>query len=157
MEKIYELWDNIGWIYSFVNGRHTITIIKAQPPIAHRPRICYNAAHEGTNPTESRGHFLRHVLQGRQRTHRRRHGLHRHENEMAIKIADALKKKGVPLWLPHQTNQVFAILPNEKIAELEKDFFFYTWTPYDEGRSVIRLITNWNTKEEEVEAVLNAI
>ena len=83
--------------------------------------------------------------------------LARHENEMAIKIAEGLKQKGVPLWLPHQTNQVFAILPNEKIAELEKDFFFYTWTPYDKDRSVIRLITNWNTKEEEVEAVLNAI
>jgi len=83
--------------------------------------------------------------------------LAKHENEMAIKIADGLKKKNIPLWLPHQTNQVFPILPNDKIAELEKDFFFYTWTPYDKEHSVIRLITNWNTTEEEVEKVIEAI
>ena len=44
-----------------------------------------------------------------------------------------------------------------KIAELEENFFFYTWAPYDETRSVIRLVTNWNSKEEEIEAILEAL
>ena len=48
-------------------------------------------------------------------------------------------------------------MPNEKIKELEKDFLFYTWCPYDEGRSVIRLVTNWNTTEEELELMINAL
>jgi threonine aldolase len=48
-------------------------------------------------------------------------------------------------------------MDNEKIAELEKDFFFYTWCPYDEARSVIRLVISWGTTEEDVEALLRAL
>ena len=46
---------------------------------------------------------------------------------------------------------------NDQIAELEKDFFFYTWCPYDENNSVIRLVTCWGTTEEDVMAFLKAI
>ena len=46
---------------------------------------------------------------------------------------------------------------DEKIKELEENFFFYTWCPYDEIRSVIRLVTNWNTKDEEFDAILAAL
>lgn len=83
--------------------------------------------------------------------------LAKHENDMAIKLKDAALAKGCELWIPHQTNQLFLIMPNEKIKELEKDFLFYTWCPYDEGRSVIRLVTNWNTTEEELELMINAL
>ncbi len=83
--------------------------------------------------------------------------LSRHENELAIKLAKGVVEKGYKLWIPHQTNQVFVIVPNKKIAELEKDFFFYTWAPYDEENSVIRLITNWGSKEEEIDAILEAL
>ena len=83
--------------------------------------------------------------------------LSRHENELAIKLAKGIVEKGYELWLPHQTNQVFVIVPNDKIAELEENFFFYTWAPYDETRSVIRLVTNWNSKEEEIDAILEAL
>ena len=48
-------------------------------------------------------------------------------------------------------------MPNEKIAELEKDFFFYTWCPYDEKNSVIRLVIGWGSTEEDVKALLAAI
>lgn len=83
--------------------------------------------------------------------------LARHENEMAIRLSEGLQKKGCQLWIPHQTNQVFVVLENEKIKELEENFFFYTWCPYDETHSVIRLVTNWNSKEEEIDAILAAI
>ena len=83
--------------------------------------------------------------------------LSRHENQLAIKLAEGVQKKGYKLWIPHQTNQVFVIVPNEKIAELEKDFFLYTWAPYDENNSVIRLVINWGSKEEEVDAILEAL
>ena len=59
----------------------------------------------------------------------------KHEN-LTIKMEDALKTK---------------------IAELEKDFFFYTWCPYDEGRSVIRLVTNWGSTQEDIDAIIAAI
>lgn len=80
-----------------------------------------------------------------------------HENRLGRKLAEGIVKKGYDLWLPQETNQVFLIIENSKIKELEKDFFFYTWCGYDETRSVIRLVTNWNSKDEEIEAFLNAI
>lgn len=81
----------------------------------------------------------------------------RKENELAIKLAEGVTAAGYELWLPQQTNQVFVIMENEKIAELEKNFFFYTWCPYDETRSVIRLVIGWGSTEEDVEALLAAI
>ncbi len=83
--------------------------------------------------------------------------LGKRENELAIKLAKGVVDAGHELWLPHQTNQVFIILDNEKIAELNKDFMFYTWCPYDEGRSVIRLVTSWGTTEEDIQAILTAL
>ena len=50
-----------------------------------------------------------------------------------------------------------SLVDNEKIAQLEENFFFYTWCPYDETRSVIRLVTNWNSKDEEIDAILAAL
>ena len=83
--------------------------------------------------------------------------LSRHENELAIKLAKGVQEKGYQLWIPHQTNQVFVIVDNDKIAELEKDFFFYTWAPYDETRSVIRLVIGWGSSEADVDAILAAM
>ena len=48
-------------------------------------------------------------------------------------------------------------MPNARIEELAKDFFFYTWCPYDENHSVIRLVTCWGTTEEDVAALLKAL
>jgi len=83
--------------------------------------------------------------------------LSRHENELAIRLAEGIQAKGYKLWLPHQTNQVFPIIPKEKIKELEENFFFYTWTPYDEECDVIRLVTHWNSTEEEIDALIDAL
>lgn len=80
-----------------------------------------------------------------------------HENKLAIKLAEGVQKKGYKLWIPHQTNQVFVIVPKKKIAQLEKDFFFYTWAPYDESNSVIRLVTSWGSTDDDVEAILAAL
>lgn len=79
------------------------------------------------------------------------------ENELAIHLKEELLKKGCKLWLPHETNQIFVILDNKKIEELNKEFMFYTWCPYDETSSVIRLVINWNTKEEEIQKLLSAL
>lgn len=83
--------------------------------------------------------------------------LSRHENQLAIKLAKGVQEKGYKLWIPHQTNQVFVIVDNDKITQLEKDFFFYTWAPYDESSSVIRLVISWGSTEEDVDAILAAL
>ena len=79
------------------------------------------------------------------------------ENEKAIRISEEVTKLGYKLWLPHETNQVFVIVDNKKIEELQKNFMFYVWTPFDETSSVIRLVANWNTKDEEIDALLEGL
>ena len=80
-----------------------------------------------------------------------------HANEMASLLRDSLTELGIQFFGSSQTNQIFPILPTAIVKELEKDFFFYTWCPYDDHRSVIRLVTNWNTQESEVDALLRAL
>ena len=72
-------------------------------------------------------------------------------------LADALNKKGYKFAYPVSTNQLFPILPNEKIAELQKDFRFLVFEKYDETNSVIRLVTSWATKKENVERLIEAL
>lgn len=55
------------------------------------------------------------------------------------------------------TNQIFPILPKALIKKLSENFFFYEWEPYDEEKSVIRLVTGFGTTEADVDAFLDAI
>lgn len=50
------------------------------------------------------------------------------------------------------SNQIFPILPNALIAELQKNYAFIVWEKVDSTHSAIRLVTSWATKEEEVRA-----
>ena len=72
-------------------------------------------------------------------------------------LADALNKKDYKFAYPVSTNQLFPILSNEKIAELQKDFRFLVFEKYDETNSVIRLVTSWATKKENVERLIEAL
>ncbi len=85
------------------------------------------------------------------------YSLGRRENELAAHLADGIVKAGRRLWRPQQTNQVFVVLDNETIARLEKDFFFYVWCPLDRENSVIRLVINWGTTTEDVDALIRAL
>lgn len=81
----------------------------------------------------------------------------RHENQLAKKLKDGIIAKGYAFSGDSVTNQIFPIMPNELIAKLEEDFFFYVWEPYDETSSVIRLVLSWGSTEEDVDAFLAAI
>lgn len=73
-----------------------------------------------------------------------------HSNKMGKLLSEGLKKCGCELLIESPTNQIFPILPNNIIEELEKDYKFYRWTKVDESKSSIRLITSWATKEKAV-------
>ena len=77
--------------------------------------------------------------------------LARHANKMAIKIAEAFNASGYPLLIDTETNQVFAILPNEFIYILKERYDFLIWDIVDDNHSVIRLITSWATPENIVD------
>lgn len=75
-----------------------------------------------------------------------------HANKMANVLSEGIEGMGFSFLVESSTNQVFPILPNKIINELEKKYSFYIWEKYDEENSVIRLVTSWATPLEEAEA-----
>ncbi|MEJ5266269.1 MAG: low specificity L-threonine aldolase [Bacteroidales bacterium] len=77
-------------------------------------------------------------------------------NSMAEKLSEGLKLKNIDFLIPPSTNQIFPIMPNKLIEKLEKQFDFYIWKRYDENNSVVRLVTSWATKPENVDLFLKS-
>lgn len=73
-----------------------------------------------------------------------------HANRMAGMLNEALKQADVKFLTNSPSNQIFPILPNTVIAELEKKYSFHVWEKVNEDQSAIRLVTSWATKEDEV-------
>lgn len=78
-----------------------------------------------------------------------------HANKMALKLADAFKSLDYSLLVESDTNQLFPVLPNSLIRELQKEYGFIVWNVIDADNSVVRLITSWATPEKEVERFIN--
>lgn len=76
--------------------------------------------------------------------------LAQHANNMAKKIADALKEKGFSFLTVPESNQIFPILPNELIEDLLQKYEFYTWQKLEDNKSVVRLVTSWATPKNKV-------
>lgn len=80
--------------------------------------------------------------------------LARRANALALKLARGLAAQGFRFLVPPATNQIFPILPNDLIAELQKKYGFYVWSRADADHAAIRLVTSWATREEMVDAFL---
>ncbi|MEI2365697.1 threonine aldolase family protein [Niallia circulans] len=78
-----------------------------------------------------------------------------HANKLAERLTTALAEKGYRFLTQSSTNQVFPIVSNDKIIELEKNYQFNIWEKIDKEHSAIRLVTSWATREEEVEQFIN--
>lgn len=79
----------------------------------------------------------------------------RHANHMARLLARELE--GVPqvkITQPVESNAVFAYLPPEHVARVREQFFFYVW---DEAASEVRLMSSFDTTEEDVRQLALAI
>jgi threonine aldolase len=76
--------------------------------------------------------------------------LSRHANAMADKMAQQLARWGYAFLAPPETNQIFPILQNDRIARLQKLYGFYIWKKMDDKFSAIRIVTSWATKEAVV-------
>ena len=78
--------------------------------------------------------------------------LAKHANNMANLLASGIKDSGHELQNEPQSNMIMPILPRALIEKLNQKYGFYTWTPIDEERAAVRLVTSWATSEEVVEA-----
>ena len=70
---------------------------------------------------------------------------------MADQIRASLRKGGYPLAVEGITNQIFPILPDKVLAELEKKFVFCPNGRIDETHSSIRICTSWAPTQEAVD------
>ena len=77
--------------------------------------------------------------------------------ECAEMLEKGLKKKGYQFAYSCQTNQIFPIMSNKKIKELSKNFRFLTFGVVDENNSIVRLVTSWATKKENVQTFIDAL
>jgi threonine aldolase len=72
---------------------------------------------------------------------------------MSNKIAGIIKSKGFAFQVEPCSNQLFPILPNSLLEELEKEFSFIRNEKIDDDHTAIRLVTSWATTNESVEAL----
>ncbi len=72
----------------------------------------------------------------------------RHANKMARLLAAELEKiPAIKLTQQVEANAVFAVIPREVIPRLQEMYSFYVW---DEEKNEVRLMTSFDTQEEEV-------
>ena len=77
----------------------------------------------------------------------------RHAIAMAMELKADFRDRGYPLYIDSPTNQQFVILTPEQMERLSKDAAFGVWEPLADGRTVVRFVTSWATKEEDVKAL----
>jgi threonine aldolase len=78
-----------------------------------------------------------------------------HSNEMAAVLAEKTGKiEGIKITQQVQSNGVFVIIPREVAGKVIEHFFFYPW---NEEISEYRLMTSWDTTEEDIEDFVNLL
>ncbi|WP_342431616.1 low specificity L-threonine aldolase [Neobacillus sp. FSL H8-0543] len=80
-----------------------------------------------------------------------------HANKMADLLKNELVKENYTFLTHSPSNQIFPILPNAIITELQSKYAFHIWEKVDADYAAIRLVTSWATKEEAVAAFINDI
>lgn len=83
--------------------------------------------------------------------------LAKNADRLAAKIKEAVIKEGYPLFSESYTNQQFIIFPDELIEKLNEKYALSYQQRYDDTHSVIRICTDWATKEENVDLLINDI
>ena len=83
--------------------------------------------------------------------------LAKYSNTMAQKLAKAFTGKGYKMSSISPTNQIFPVLPDKKIAELQKFYKFHVWEKVGDSSSVIRLVCSWATDENEVDKLISML
>ncbi len=78
----------------------------------------------------------------------------RHAIRLAMKLKEAFRQKGYPLFADSPTNQQFPILTAQQLTKLRQYAAFETWAPLPDGRTAVRFVTSWATREEDVDALI---
>ena len=79
-----------------------------------------------------------------------------HAIDMAMCMRKIFSNAGFTLK-DSPTNQQFVVLTNKQMERLTQYVAFETWEPIDEINTLCRFVTNWATKESDLETLKNAI
>ena len=78
-----------------------------------------------------------------------------HANSMAQILAEKLEAiNSIRITQPVEANGVFAIIPKESAEKVSRSYFFYPW---NELISEYRLMTSWDTTEEDIENLVSLL
>ncbi|NLY82223.1 MAG: aminotransferase class I/II-fold pyridoxal phosphate-dependent enzyme [Clostridiales bacterium] len=81
-----------------------------------------------------------------------------HENNLAEKLRNGISDLGYEFLSESCTNQIFPILPKEKIAKLREEFLFEDWSSVDDpSKFAVRFVTGWGTTDDDINALLEAL
>ena len=81
----------------------------------------------------------------------------KHAVEVAQYLQGGLKNLGIPMMVESPTNQIFPIVPDSLLPQLDKLCTYEVWGKADEGHTVIRLVTSFATPLDSATGLLKAI
>lgn len=79
----------------------------------------------------------------------------RHANKMAKVLAEEISE--IPpceITQKVEANSVFLFIPEKFLKEIRKEYFFYVW---DEKNSIVRLMTSFDTQEEDIKLFVDSL
>lgn len=83
--------------------------------------------------------------------------LGKHAVKLADQIRDTFDKLNVSYLVPGTTNQIFPILSDGFLNELNKNFMFTEMERIDENHRAVRFCTSWATTQENTDALCREI
>ena len=80
-----------------------------------------------------------------------------HANRLAQQLRDTLASLNIPVLVESPSNQIFPILPDAVLLQLEKDFTYNMMERIDDSHCCVRFCTSWATKQESMDALCAAL
>lgn len=75
----------------------------------------------------------------------------------ARRLNEGFRRKGFELYVDSPTNQQFIILTPNQVEHFSHFATFEEWQKLPDGRIVVRFVTSWHTRSDEVDRFLEAI
>ena len=77
--------------------------------------------------------------------------------ETAERLREGFREKGFSFYLDTPTNQIFLVVDRAQREDLARKAAFSFWEQLDEERTVIRFVTSWATRMEDVEELIRRL